>query len=130
LPTITSAEKAARLIVRAAKRGEAERIFPASANILVRLHGLFPGTTANILRGVNRLFPSAQGVATSKDTARGSELDAPLRRSRLWRALTAKGRDAALDLNQNPGPLAVMREAGYTPQPAPDGAQSAPTAQP
>ncbi len=120
LPTITSAEKAACLIVRAAKRGEAERIFPASANILVRLHSLFPGTTANILHGVNRLLPSAEGVATGTNTARGSELDESLRRSRLWRALTAKGRDAARDLNQNPGPLAVMREGSYTPRPASD----------
>ena len=115
LPTITSAEKAARLIVRATKRGEAEQIFPASANVLVRLHGLFPGTTANLLRGVNRLLPSADSVTT--DTARGAELDAPLRRSRLWRALTAKGRDAAHDLNQNPGPVRTMRAEDVTPQP-------------
>lgn len=125
LPTITSAEKAARLIVKATKRGEAERIFPASANILVRLHGLFPGTTANLLRGVNCLLPSAEGVTT--DTAMGRVLDQSMRRSGLWRFLTAKGHDAARNLNQNPGPIGVIREHGYTPEPTEENRDAAPS---
>src|SRR5947207_4543781 len=54
LPGISmAAERAARQIVRAAKRGEAERILSLPANLLASFHGLLPGATAGLLRLVH-----------------------------------------------------------------------------
>ncbi len=50
LPLISiSAERAARQIVRATQRGAAECILSLPANIVGRMHGLCPGTTASLL---------------------------------------------------------------------------------
>lgn len=47
-------EQAAREIVEAVKRGDAEIILSLPANLAARFHGLFPGLTANLLAAVNR----------------------------------------------------------------------------
>jgi short-subunit dehydrogenase len=86
-----SAERAARAIARAAKRGEAERILSLPANILARFHGLFPATTVEILGLVNRLLPAADGGGMT--TKRGYEVQDRLD-SRLLNTLTALGRSA------------------------------------
>jgi len=52
-----SAERAARQIVRAIRRGEAERILGLPAALASRFHGLFPGATADLSALVNRLLP-------------------------------------------------------------------------
>jgi hypothetical protein len=53
-------------IVRATQRGAAECILSRPANILGRMHGLCPGTTANLLSLANRFLPGADGApATS-----------------------------------------------------------------
>src|SRR5205085_10945545 len=63
LPLISmDAERAARQIVQAARRGEAERILTLPANLLARFHGLFPGLTADLLGLANRLLPTANGA--------------------------------------------------------------------
>jgi NAD(P)-dependent dehydrogenase (short-subunit alcohol dehydrogenase family) len=62
LPGITmDGARAARQIVRATERGEAERVLTVSANLLSQFHGLFPGATADILGFINQhVLPAAQ----------------------------------------------------------------------
>jgi hypothetical protein len=87
-----SAERAARRIVRATRRGEAEPILSLPAHLLAAFHGLFPGTTSGLLGMVHRaLLPARDGALT--DAARGIDvqdrLDLP-----LLHAVTGLGRDA------------------------------------
>ena len=105
LPLISiSAERAARQIVRATQRGEAERILSLPANLLGRLHGVCPGTTANLLSAVNRVLPGSEPASASK--ALGIEVQQRLvranarMRSRLLDVLTGLGRAAAHRLHQ------------------------------
>jgi short-subunit dehydrogenase len=51
------ADSAGRQIWNACRRGEAEVILSLPAKLLSGLHGLFPGTTADILSWVNRTLP-------------------------------------------------------------------------
>jgi len=65
LPGISmSAEAAARKIVNACRHGDAVAILSLPAKAGARLHGLFPGLTADILGMVNRLLPGPGGVGT------------------------------------------------------------------
>ena len=90
-----SAERAAREIVQATRRGEAERILSLPASIAARVHGLAPGTTADLLSLVNHVLPPESG----EDTAPGRDVEAA-HPSRLRDALTVLGQGAAADLNQ------------------------------
>ena len=96
LPGISmSAERAARQIVEATRRGDAEKILGTPANLLARLHALFPGSTADILGWVNRIMLPG---GTDKGRRRGREtgvLSTP-----LMTALTVLGRRAARRLLQ------------------------------
>ena len=57
MPGLTmSARRAARQIVMATRRGEAERVLSTQANLLARFHGLFPGATSDMLSVVERSF--------------------------------------------------------------------------
>jgi NAD(P)-dependent dehydrogenase (short-subunit alcohol dehydrogenase family) len=115
LPLVSmDAERAARQIVEAARRGEAERILSLPANVLARFHGLFPGTTADLLGLVNRVLPQADG--TGKERARGMELHEEVR-SPVLDALIGWSLSAARRFHGYPGPVA----AG--PQAAPDTAE-------
>jgi NAD(P)-dependent dehydrogenase (short-subunit alcohol dehydrogenase family) len=106
LPLVSiQAERAARQIVQATKRGEAERILTLPANLVERFHGLFPGTTTNILGAVNRLLPAADGSGSMRDTP-GLEIQRRLR-SPVLNVLTRLGRAAAQRLRQE---RAVTRE--------------------
>jgi NAD(P)-dependent dehydrogenase (short-subunit alcohol dehydrogenase family) len=99
LPGISmSAERAARQIVEATKRGDAERILSVPANFLARWHALFPGMTADILGWVNRVVLPAER-ANGKQT-RGRE--AAILRTPWMSALTVLGRRAARRLLQEP----------------------------
>ncbi len=87
LPLMTmNAERAARQIVAATKRRQALRILGLPANILERLHGLFPGTVANIMSLVNQALPALTSAAARTDV-RGIELE-PQLRSRLHAVIT------------------------------------------
>jgi NAD(P)-dependent dehydrogenase (short-subunit alcohol dehydrogenase family) len=100
LPLISmDADRAARQIVQATKRGEAERILSLPANLLERFHGLFPGTTSNVLHVVNRLLPQANGSATT-GSMRGEEIR-QRQRSGLLNALTSQGDRAAKRFHQH-----------------------------
>ena len=95
------AERAARQIVRAAKRGDAEAILSLPAWLLARVHALFPGTTADILALVNQLLP--QPKADGGGVVSGHEAIARTQ-SGLLHVLTQLGRSAAERFGQHPGP--------------------------
>lgn len=104
LPLITSmsARRAARRIVHATRRGDTEIILTPQAHLATRLHGLFPGTTANILSLVNRLLPNADGVGEERVIGKESETSAS--RSFLT-ALTQRAARAYHQYDEKPGQI-------------------------
>jgi NAD(P)-dependent dehydrogenase (short-subunit alcohol dehydrogenase family) len=96
-PIAIGADRAARLIVSAARRGQAECSYPVSAIVAARLSGLLPGVTSNVLTLVDQLLPHAprQPAGTSTGVAIEADLDAP-----LLRAATVLGRTAAAEYKQ------------------------------
>ncbi|HEV2109613.1 MAG TPA: SDR family NAD(P)-dependent oxidoreductase [Thermomicrobiales bacterium] len=111
LPLISiDAERAARQIVTATKRGDAELIISLPAHVAVRFHGLFPGTTANLLGLVNRLLPDAE--ADRAGTVPGMAISAR-HPSKLRGAATVLGRSAARRFHQFPGPRDAENTSGY-----------------
>lgn len=66
-----SAESAARQIVRAVRRGDAEAILSPQAKLAAKMNALLPETTADILSLVNQLLPGAGGIGREK--VRGKE---------------------------------------------------------
>jgi short-subunit dehydrogenase len=101
LPGATvSAEHAAKSIVRAMKRGDAELTIGLPATLAARFVGLFPGLTADLLGLVNRALPGPGGIGTAK--VKGKESETAVSQS----PLTALGRRAARDLNQFAEPRA------------------------
>src|ERR1044071_18151 len=72
LPLLTvSAENAARQIVRACKRGQAELVISIPAKIAVLCDALFPEATSQMLAMVNQLLPGPGGVGS--ETMKGKE---------------------------------------------------------
>jgi NAD(P)-dependent dehydrogenase (short-subunit alcohol dehydrogenase family) len=99
LPGVSmDAERAARRIVRALKRGEWEPILSLPAQLLARTHGLAPGTVVGVLALVNRLLPRA-GAAGER--ASGLELQRASGAGPLH-LVTALGRAAARRFHQYP----------------------------
>ncbi len=84
-----SGERAARQIVGATRRGEAERVLTTQANMLALFHGVFPGLTSDILAVVNRLLPQSRG-----GTEKHLGAESSVHRSRALSTLTALGRSA------------------------------------
>lgn len=68
-----SAESAARQIVRAARRGDAELIISPQAKIAAKMNALFPEATADVLSLVNSLLPANGGIGTAKLRGKDSE---------------------------------------------------------
>jgi short-subunit dehydrogenase len=68
LPLLSqSAERAARQIIAACKRGDAEVVLSLPAKLAVLVHGILPGGTADLLGLVNTfLLPSADGLGTTQ----------------------------------------------------------------
>ncbi len=85
-----SAERAARQIVRAVRRGEAERTLSLPATAMARFHGLFPGLTADLLGLTARLLPKGG----SDQLTQGRDVHERAH-SRVLTALTGLGRAAA-----------------------------------
>ena len=77
LPLLTvSAESAARSIVEACRRGDAEAVLSLPARLATFLHQMFPETAADLLSLVNRLLPGPSGpesVGTEKRSGAESE---------------------------------------------------------
>lgn len=88
-----SVERAARKIVNATRRNQAEVMIGWQARALIHGHDFSPGLTMKALALANRLLPKAEGVAPTKA---GYESESAVTRS----ALTALGRKAARRYNQ------------------------------
>jgi len=95
LPGVTiSAHRAARQVVEATRRGDAEEILGTQANIAARMQGMFPGFTADMLGWVTRMLPSGG----AKDRVRGRET--AVLHTAPMKALTTLGRRAAREFNE------------------------------
>jgi len=90
--TTVSAERAARRIVAALRRGDPELTLGLHAKLAARGAGLAPGVTTTVLELVARALPEVRGTGR----VRGSEISSPVDES----PLTAPGRRAAAKLNQ------------------------------
>jgi hypothetical protein len=68
LPIVSqSAERAARQIIAACKRGDAEVVLSLPAKLATAVHALFPGCTADILGVANTLMlPGTGGIGTAQ----------------------------------------------------------------
>ncbi len=71
--TSIQAERAARQIVAACKRGEAELIITTQAVAAIKFHQLFPEASADVLALVNRLLPAPGGIGRKRAKGRDSE---------------------------------------------------------
>jgi NAD(P)-dependent dehydrogenase (short-subunit alcohol dehydrogenase family) len=99
LPLLSmSARRAARQIVDACVRGSAEVVLSLPAKFAVKVHGLFPGTTADVLGVVNRLLPSALHDGREREPKTGKESYSEV--SPSW--VTALNERAAEQNNQIP----------------------------
>jgi NAD(P)-dependent dehydrogenase (short-subunit alcohol dehydrogenase family) len=98
-PIAVNAERAARLIVRAAKRGDVECTFPLSALLAARATGLAPAATAEVLELVDRLMPAPTARPAEFEPGRAvvADVDSP-----VLRAATTLGWNAARDHNEMP----------------------------
>lgn len=101
--TTVSAERAARRIVEAARRGEAEITLTWQAKLLQGAHELAPTMVADALSWVNRALPEHDG---SSDTVRGMDLATALSPS----PLTAMMNRAAIANNEYGGAAAPSAE--------------------
>jgi len=98
LPLISmDAERAAAQIVEAIRREESVRCLGVTAALASRFHGLFPGTTVELLGLVNRLLPGPADGSTGRAPGwlARDRLD-----SRLVEAATMLGRKAAERFNE------------------------------
>ncbi|HEX7117896.1 MAG TPA: SDR family NAD(P)-dependent oxidoreductase [Longimicrobiales bacterium] len=95
--TAMSAERAARRIVEATRRGEAQVTLSWQARALGLVHDLMPGATAELLGVIGRALPRAAGA--DRAAVRGMELSTPLSPS----PLTALMNRAAREYNQFSG---------------------------
>jgi NAD(P)-dependent dehydrogenase (short-subunit alcohol dehydrogenase family) len=69
----TSAESAARAILDACKRGDAEIVLTVPSKLAAAFHGLFPGLTTDLLGLVNRFLPGPGGIGTERALGRDSQ---------------------------------------------------------
>lgn len=72
-PVAISAERAARKIVEACRRGRAEVTLSAAGKLSVRLAGLFPGLVQDALGLFARVLPRPGGIGQARVTGKESE---------------------------------------------------------
>lgn len=92
--TSIDAQRAARQIVEATKRGDTELIISIQAQLLARLHGLFPALTTDLMTLANFLLPTSGSQGTQAYS--GKESETPITRS----PLTALGQQATRANNE------------------------------
>lgn len=102
--TSVSAAHAARRIVRATRRGQAELMLSWPAHVLSRVHGVAPGLNTRVLALANRFLPAPPAAPTGR--TRGMEIATPLSPSPATTLMTR----AARDLNQYAGEPAPSPE--------------------
>ncbi len=96
-----SAERAARQIVQATRRGDAERILTLPATLLARLQGAAPNTTAGLLTLINNAaLPPPSDAPPSASTITGADAAPDVPARPLFEAATALGEAAASRLNE------------------------------
>lgn len=97
LPLVSiNARRAAKKIVGAVRRGDAELIITPQAKLLTMFHGLFPGLTSDLLGIANRFLPGPGGVGEQRRT--GKESESAVSKS----FVETLGRVAADRFHQNP----------------------------
>jgi short-subunit dehydrogenase len=89
-----AANDAARKIMKACRFGKAEVTLGINARLISTFHGLFPGTTADLLGFVNMFLPGPGGVG--KEAVRGYESETELTQS----SLNAPNHEAARENNE------------------------------
>jgi len=95
LPLISiSANRAARSIVDACARGDAEVVLSVPAKLATLVHGMFPDMTIDILGFINQLLPAPGGIGSDVRTGKESTSKA----SPSW--VTALNERAAQQNNQ------------------------------
>jgi len=95
LPGISiSANRAARQIVDACARGDAELVLPLPAKVAILAHGAFPEVMVDLLGVINRLLPAPGGIGSDVRTGKQSASKA----SPSW--ATALNERAAQENNQ------------------------------
>jgi NAD(P)-dependent dehydrogenase (short-subunit alcohol dehydrogenase family) len=111
LPLVSmDADRAARSMVRAVRRRQAEIILTPQARAIATLHGIFPGLTSELMALVHSMLPGTGAEAvTGRHLGRDSET--AVTRS----PITALGRSAARKFNQEP-PGAAATLGGTTPE--------------
>ena len=98
LPVVSmDVRRAARTILRAVCRGDAEVAVGLPAAVALRLGGVAPAATARVLAGMAALLPAPGGVG--RERVPGSHSETPLTRS----SITVLGRRAAARQRQTPG---------------------------
>jgi short-subunit dehydrogenase len=70
--TSMKAERAARQIICACKRGEAEVVLSIQAQLASLFHGIFPGLTSDLLGLVTELLPGPGGIGEQKAKGKDS----------------------------------------------------------
>ena len=97
LPLLTiQGERAARQVVDAIRRGDAEVTLTPQAKLLALMNGVSPAVTSEIMSLANRVLPSADG--SSQDRHRGRDSENAVSDSLLTKA----GRIAARQMHQHP----------------------------
>jgi NAD(P)-dependent dehydrogenase (short-subunit alcohol dehydrogenase family) len=94
--TSIQAERAARQIVAATRRGQAELVITTQARLAVKFHALFPEATADLLALVNRLLPGPGGIGVR--SAKGEESESALAPS-LLTALSERAAERNNEIN-------------------------------
>ncbi|HVF87763.1 MAG TPA: SDR family NAD(P)-dependent oxidoreductase [Pyrinomonadaceae bacterium] len=92
--TSMKAERAARQIIAACRRGDAEVILSLQAVLAVKFHQLFPELSSDLLQLANRLLPAPGGIG--KKRAKGKDSESEFSPS----LLTTLGDKAALQNNE------------------------------
>ncbi len=97
LPGVSiNARRAARKVVEAVRRGQAELIITPQAKLAAMFHGVFPGLTSDLLGIANRFMPAPGGVGDQRRTGKQSE-------NAVSRSFVEKlGRAAAHEFHQYP----------------------------
>jgi NAD(P)-dependent dehydrogenase (short-subunit alcohol dehydrogenase family) len=109
LPLLTAgARRAARCIVSAVRRGDAEIIITPGAKLASLAHGIAPGLTADVLGLVNRVLPTEGDASTER--LRGKEAESAVSRS----FVTALGKKAAREFQHEEPTRTVAKPAATT----------------